>query len=113
MSRSNRLEPALAQLADPSRLYSREELSSSDGLPPREAGLYAWYFEGPVASAPVRGCHRASGRALLYVGTAPSRPGSRATLHSRIRQHLRGNLAASTLRKTLACLLAPVGGRAG
>jgi hypothetical protein len=43
---------------------------------------------------------------ILYVGIAPSGPGSKSTIRSRvIRNHLRGNIAASTLRLTLASLL--------
>jgi hypothetical protein len=48
---------------------------------------------------------------LSYVGIAPSapsageKPASKATLRSRLRQHMRGNASGSTLRLTLGCLL--------
>ena len=50
------------------------------------------------------------GLALLYVGIAPKARAangtlSRATLRSRLRQHMRGNASGSTLRLTLGCLL--------
>jgi hypothetical protein len=41
----------------------------------------------------------------MYVGIAPRRAGSRATLRSRLRNHYRGNAEGSTLRLTLGCLL--------
>jgi hypothetical protein len=42
----------------------------------------------------------------LYVGVAPKRPSSRATLRSRIRgQYLAGNIGSSTFRQSLAALL--------
>ncbi len=46
---------------------------------------------------------------MLYVGISPdsrSKPGSRQGLRSRVRQHLCGNAAGSTLRRTLGVLLA-------
>ncbi len=44
---------------------------------------------------------------LLYIGIAPARAGSRATLRSRIcGQHLGGNIGSSTFRLSLAALLA-------
>ena len=55
---------------------------------------------------PEDGCHGIVGRKLLYVGISPAHRGSRANLHSRVRYHFRGNCSGSTLRTTLACLLA-------
>src|SRR5215217_3856392 len=74
-----------------------------DGVP-AEPGFYAWWLieraalaEVPLAGAPPY---------LLYVGIAPSRATSRATLRSRVLgNHIGGNLAASTLRRSLAALL--------
>jgi hypothetical protein len=59
---------------------------------------------------PTQGCIRRENLTLLYVGIAPSAPSaggkiSKATLRSRLRQHLRGNAYGSTLRLTLGCLL--------
>lgn len=93
-------------LMHPERLYGRHDLAGRSGLPPKERGLYAWYFSGRIGEVPTEGCHRVGDRHLLYLGIAPSGPASRATLRTRIRQHLSGNFSGSTLRRSLACLLA-------
>jgi hypothetical protein len=60
---------------------------------------------------PTEACMTRDGLTLLYVGIAPSAPpaggktASKATLHSRLCQHMRGNAYGSTLRLTLGCLL--------
>jgi hypothetical protein len=43
---------------------------------------------------------------LLYVGIAPNGPKSSRTLRDRIRNHIQGSIGSSTLRRTLASLLA-------
>lgn len=60
----------------------------------------------------VDGCCRYRELTLLYVGISPDRPpangraASRQNLRKRIRQHYTRTAAASTLRRTLGCLLA-------
>lgn len=73
---------------------------------PTANGVYAWFFREIPPDVPTNGCVLRNGLTLLYVGIAPSRVGSKATLRSRIRQHYRSNAAGSTLRLTLGCLLA-------
>lgn len=60
------------------------------GRVPATPGVYAWWRQPSD---------------LVYIGIAPARATSRATLRSRIRQHLHGNISASTLRRSLAALL--------
>jgi hypothetical protein len=71
---------------------------------PAAPGFYAWWLidrtalpDVPLDDDPPH---------LLYVGIAPSRASSRATLRSRVvGNHVGGNLAASTFRRSLAALL--------
>ena len=84
------------------RLYT---IPDALDLAPRSAGFYAWWC-APGARPGVAGeRHPAEPFELLYVGIAPARATSRATIHSRIRQHATGNVGASTFRFTLASLL--------
>jgi hypothetical protein len=61
---------------------------------------------------PTAGCHRnLDNQVLLYVGIAPKAPKTTLkprtrTLCDRLRDHLVGDAAGSTLRLTLGCLLA-------
>jgi hypothetical protein len=54
---------------------------------------------------PTGACEKADGAPLVYVGIAPSRPGTRDNLKKRLRQHFSGNAEGSTLRLTLGCIL--------
>lgn len=93
-------------LALPRKLWGRRELLMKPSPAPSKPGVYAWYFRCAPRSVPTSACHAVNLSHLLYVGIAPSGPGSRATLRSRIRTHLGGNASGSTLRLTLGCLLA-------
>lgn len=79
---------------------------------PAGPGIYAWYFDAPLAGVPVDGTHWTEFGHLLYVGISPSEPPrngkapSQQNLRKRIRYHFRGNAAGSTLRLTLGSLLA-------
>ena len=103
---------AQAILLAPSRLWSRAEILIPDCPVPREPGVYAWYFRSIPSDVPTDYCLRSGDTTLLYVGISPKRPPtngsppSRQRLRNRIRYHLRGNAAGSTLRLTLGCLLA-------
>lgn len=80
-------------------------------LVPLKRGIYGWWFEKPPVCVPLRGVLQRNGRYLLYVGIAPRRPSragtkSKSTLRNRlIKNHIRGTLGGSTLRRTLATLL--------
>jgi hypothetical protein len=74
---------------------------------PKRSGIYAWWMVGtPLSCAPVTKHPKERGLGLVYVGIAPNGAGSKSTLRSRVvGNHLNGNIAASTLRRTLASLL--------
>jgi GIY-YIG catalytic domain len=87
----------------PEKLWTRSEVLAGQCPIPSESGLYAWYITDlPVPSG---SCHMSGGSPLVYVGIAPSRPMSRTTLRTRVKQHFQGNASASTLRLSLGCLL--------
>lgn len=74
---------------------------------PNEGGVYAWWVDRG-AMAEVHGSKHPTEVALdlLYIGIAPKGDRSSATLRSRVvGNHMRGNIAASTFRLTLAALL--------
>jgi hypothetical protein len=78
---------------------------------PAIGGVYAWYFSAWPTGIDASACIERDGLKLLYAGISPSPPpgngkaASRQTLRSRLRSHLCGNAAGSTLRRTLGCLL--------
>ena len=74
---------------------------------PKAGGLYAWWVhKNALAGVPGNKHPSEQTLDLLYVGIAPSGVTSKSTLRSRIvENHMRGNIAASTLRRTLAALL--------
>lgn len=79
---------------------------ASEGGVPAEPGFYAWWVRPDALPDVPTTAHPREPLGLLYVGIAPSRPGSTATLRSRVvGQHLRGNTGASTFRLSLASLL--------
>jgi hypothetical protein len=78
----------------PVKLFTRAEVLSRPSPVPLASGLYAWFFKEMPPGVPVDGCLVVEGFTLLYIGIAPdgqNKPNSRATLRSRIRQHLSGN----------------------
>lgn len=104
---------ALRPLLAPAQLHAWAELAHDAHLPPRRAGIYAWYFARAALPAvvPQADAHTIDRDwTLLYVGIAPAKPSpnrapSRKTLRTRIRFHYRGNARGSTLRLTLGTLL--------
>jgi hypothetical protein len=76
-------------------------------LLPKSGGIYAWWLANKKLAGVPENQHPAVPELdLLYVGIAPSGSTSAATLSSRVvGNHMRGNIAASTLRRTLAALL--------
>ena len=91
--------------ADGKAAANHNDPSRQAGVP-LKAGLYAWWMKPGVLPG-VRGpVHPSERLELLYVGIAPSRPASKATLRSRVvAQHLGGNINTSTFRFSLAALL--------
>ncbi len=98
-------EAVIAALSEPCEPTVALGRGTNGGLP-AAPGLYAWWVTSPDALPSVPLEPRGDGLSLLYVGIARNRPGSRATLRSRVGgNHLRGNIGASTFRLTLASLL--------
>lgn len=99
-------------LLRPRTFFAGAEVMSRASPVPRQAGVYAWYFDKIPDKIDVSGCHTFGGKTLLYVGISPSAPPtngkapSRSHLNRRLRTHYGGNASGSTLRLTLGCLLA-------
>jgi hypothetical protein len=98
-------------LLHPSRLYGVAELSDTPTLIPQEGGVYAWWFSEAPPVVPIDDTAVHEGRWLLYVGIAPRKPSAAGSVSSRnlrhrLLTHCRGPIASSTLRRTLAVLLA-------
>lgn len=74
---------------------------------PDVGGFYAWWVKpDALAIVPTTPYPDAGPYGLLYVGIAPGRPGSSATIKSRVTgNHLKGNTGSSTFRFGLASLL--------
>jgi hypothetical protein len=96
-----------------SDLHSRDEVLAAPSVVPAQPGVYGWWFRDlPSPAIDTAGCCRRRGFTLLYVGISPypppasGRAASRQNLRKRIRQHYSRTAAASTLRRSLGCLLA-------
>lgn len=74
---------------------------------PKRGGSYAWWIRtGALPAVPTLPHRTEAGWSLLYIGIAPGRAGSAATLASRIGgQHIGGNTGSSTFRLSLAAFL--------
>jgi GIY-YIG catalytic domain len=103
----------VARFVEPAHLHSRDEVLAVPSPVPAQAGVYGWWFRGlPWPGIDTAGCRRRQEHTLLYVGISPERPpangraASKRTLRMRIRQHYTRTAAASTLRRSLGCLLA-------
>ncbi|HLK85033.1 MAG TPA: hypothetical protein VKT27_00880 [Candidatus Binataceae bacterium] len=102
---SKELDELGQQLVYSSRLYNWTELKNSPNLPPRSAGVYAWFFIRLPPGVPTDRCVVRDSATLLYVGISPQNDTSKGTLCDRLRSHFEGNAEGSTLRQTLGCLL--------
>lgn len=97
---------------NPPSLYSRQEVLATPSRVPASDGVYGWWFWSLPAPIDIRGCASHHGLTLLYIGISPSappangRPASRQNLRKQLRQHYDRSAEASTLRRTLGCLLA-------
>lgn len=106
------LSSEIAVFLNPTHLYSRREILARPSPVPAAAGVYGWWFRRLPAAIDTHECARHHGLTLLYIGISPSRPpmngrpASRQNLRKRLRQHYVRSAEASTLRRTLGCLLA-------
>lgn len=102
------LDPILtALLRDPLPLTTVLLPPGAGGIP-AVPGLYTWWTV-PAGLPTVAGPPHPTvpDLRLLYIGIAPSSTTSRSTLRSRVAgHHIRGNIRGSTLRRSLATLLA-------
>lgn len=94
-------------LLAPPLLRDPAQLATTPDLVPAVSGIYGWWIDAALADVPREGTLRLDGRDLLYVGIAPNGASaeSRRTLRSRLSDHCRGQIARSTLRRTLTALL--------
>jgi len=102
----------IARFLNPDHQYARSEVLDKPSPVPAADGVYGWWFRSLPAQIDISGCQRHQGLTLLYVGISPKRPPvngrepSKQNLRRRLRQHYTRTAAASTLRRTLGCLLA-------
>ena len=97
------LELVQALAHDAPLLGAADVLSRTTALP--ERGIYGWFFKTIPPGCPIEHCVRRDQACLLYLGIAPSRSTSSATIRSRLRLHLTATTYESTLRLSLASLL--------
>jgi hypothetical protein len=98
-------------LLEPASVLVAREVSRIINDIPAQPGIYGWWFNRGICDVPLRGTKRYRSWRLLYVGIAPNSKRSGAannprTLRDRIKNHIRGPSGSSTLRRSLACLLA-------
>jgi hypothetical protein len=95
----------------PEKVWSRNEILLSPSPIPKESGVYAWYFKNFPSIIPTDDCVTFSNLTLLYIGISPKspplngKPPSSQRLFHRVRYHMTGNAAGSTLRLSLGCIL--------
>jgi hypothetical protein len=84
-----------------------EDLATAEPKLPKLGGFYAWWARrGCIANVPGNPHPTEAEFDLFYVGIAPVSAASSSTIRSRVRNnHMRGNIASSTFRFTLASLL--------
>jgi hypothetical protein len=95
-------------LLQPAEFHSASEIAVNPKIVPHEPGIYGWWFDEAVADVPRDESLSMDGRHLLYVGIAPN--GARGTtgkrtLRDRLKNHCRGPIAHSTLRRTVVTLM--------
>jgi hypothetical protein len=88
----------------PWTLHTLRDVLAKPSAAPDEAGIYAWWFD-ELPKVPLDGALEQDGFRLAYIGIASYRPGSPRTLRQRLRNHCKGPIATSTLRRSLAAIL--------
>jgi hypothetical protein len=99
------VESLAAEILKPSRAFALHEIKADLTLVPKERGAYGWWFDTSPPGVPIEQARKLKGFYLLYVGIAPSGPTSKRTLRDRLKNHCRGPIAVSTLRRSLAVVL--------
>jgi hypothetical protein len=107
----NDCDNAASDLLNPDCQFAVSDLRNKPTLIPAAAGIYAWWFSKMPPGVCIDRTKMIEGRHLLYVGIAPKKPSAteeagKRTLRDRLLNHCRGPIGSSTLRRTLATLLA-------
>ncbi|MBK8084190.1 MAG: hypothetical protein IPK28_10350 [Devosia sp.] len=91
----------------PSQIYNPAAVAADLSLVPSKPGIYSWWSSTSLPELSLDGCHVHDGRRLLYVGICPNgtNSSSKRTLRNRMKEHCRGPIRRSTLRRALASLL--------
>jgi hypothetical protein len=92
------------QIEVPSKLFRVSDVITRPSAAPDEPGIYAWWFDN-LPNVPFDSHSGQMGFRLAYVGIAPQKLGGRRTLRQRLRDHCRGPIAKSTLRRSLTAIL--------
>jgi hypothetical protein len=95
------------ELSNPKSVKAARLPPPAGGVP-SDPGFYTWWSRGSDAlpDVPLAPHPADPTLSLLYVGIAPSRAASNATLRSRVvGQHIGGNLGSSTFRRSFAARL--------
>ena len=105
------LSGAAQRVLAPTALFTVHQIREDPTIVPRIAGVYGWWFRVAPDKVPLAATARRGDWRLLYVGIAPRAPGSngrtsKRSLRDRLKNHCRGPMGSSTLRRTLACVLA-------
>jgi hypothetical protein len=88
----------------PWTLFTLGDVLNKPSAAPDQPGIYAWWFD-ELPNVPLEGALEQCGFRLAYIGIAAHREGSRRTLRQRLRNHCKGPIATSTLRRSLAAIL--------
>lgn len=99
-----------APLLAPEAFFRADALAADPRLVPSVPGIYGWWFGEALPGVPTDDSLTRDGLRLLYVGIAPSGPRGLESrkvrsLRDRLKNHTRGPIAQSTLRRTLTSLL--------
>jgi hypothetical protein len=94
----------VSQIEVPSVLFRVRDVMARPSAAPNESGIYSWWFDD-LPGVPLDKSAEQMGFKLAYVGIASHKPASRRTLRHRLRNHCRGPIATSTLRRSLAAVL--------
>lgn len=95
------------ELLAPSTLHAPTAIALEPAIVPEASGVYAWWFDKHLPGVPREGALWHDGWCLLYVGIAPSgarRTSGKRTLRDRLKNHCRGPMVSSTLRRTVVAL---------
>ncbi len=101
------LSAVSSALLAPSVLHAPTAIAHDPATVPDASGIYGWWFDEHLPVVPREGALRRGSWCLLYVGIAPNgarRTSGKRTLRDRLKNHCRGPMASSTLRRTVAAL---------